>query len=598
MRLLRPLTLLLVALGLLAGCASRTPIAAWVVRYDADTPAEVEHACTAAKNAGFDTLLLQVRGRADAYYRSTIAPQGESLAKAPADFDPLGAALAACAPIPIHAWLNVYYLWGGEPRPTEPRHPAHPSHDWIINDADGRSVADYTELDRALGWLEGLYADPASESYRQLMTIVVRELVERYPVQGIHLDFVRYPGAAYGQTGPLGDRFQAAWGIDPRLLPVEITQEIMNRWLNGAMKPGESVLTTAALFWADLRAQQVTAMVRAIRNAIKESSRPETELSAAVFPDIDDAYLARGQDWRTWAKEGLVDALFPMAYFGPDERVAGQLREIAPHRVPGVRYWAGLGAYIKSPEQIATEAAMARELGYDGLALFSLGHLLRKAEGITPYSTALTGHTAGHRTSLPRAPRNRPLGNLAVLRQIVTTAAGGTLPSPPLELDQLLQAKLQKLAAAREHGFAAALATLHAHPVTPPPRVELHGIFRYTPPLDPPETRQRQQSEAIALRNRLLEGEEFETLARELSQGGSRSLGGPLGRRFLDLTDPTDAALAELAPDSLSPVVPVENGYWVYRLDAKGQEGPAAWDHLPWPARRILFKDALEKVLR
>jgi len=594
MRLLRPLTLLLVALDLLSGCASRTPIAAWVVRYDADTPAEVHGICNAAKAAKLDTLLLQIRGRADAFYQSDIAPVGETLREG---FDPLAASLTACAPIPLHAWLNVYYLWSGEPRPADPRHPTHHSHDWVIGDADGRKVSDYTEFDRALGWIEGLYADPASETYRQLMAKVVGELVERYPIQGIHLDFVRYPGAAYGQTGPLGRQFELEWGIDPRLLPTELPPETINRWLNGAMGPGESVLTTAALFWADLRAQQVTAMVRGIRNAIKNSSRPETELSAAVFPDRDEAYLNRGQDWQVWAQEGLVDALYPMTYFGPAERVAGQLREIAVHRTPGVRYWAGLGAYIKGPEQIATEATAASKLGYDGLALFSLGHLLRKPEGVTPYGAALTDHNINHEQQSPAAATLAAPPELAALRRIVTTANGGAMPLPAEELDRLLPQKLNELSAARDHDFAATMTNLRARPVTPPPWVELHGIFRYVHTFDPMETRQRQQSETINLRDRLLRGEDFATLAKEFSQGGSKRLGGPLGRRYLDMNQTEDVSLNELAPGAISPVITTENGYWVYRLDAKGRERSNRWEKLPWPARRILFKQFLSSFM-
>lgn len=590
MRLLRPLTCILV-LGLVSGCASRTPTAAWVVRYDGDTPAEVAQVCATAKITRLDALLLQVRGRADAYYHSNVAPAGETVRDG---FDPLAATLKACTPIPIHAWLNVYYLWSGEARPADPHHPAHPSHDWIIGDADGRRVSEYNELDRALGWLEGLYADPASESYRQLMAQVVHELVARYPVQGIHLDFVRYPGVAYGQTGPLGHQFEQRWGIDPRLLPMEITRETIDRWLTGTMGSGESVLTTAALFWAELRAQQVTAMVRTIRGAIRKSGRPEVVLSAAVFPDPDDAYLNRGQDWQAWAAEGLVDDLYPMTYFGPTERVAGQLREIAQQRVSGVHYWAGLGAYIKNPAQVATEAATAQELGYDGVALFGLGHLLRKAEGVPPYTKAVTGHNAGW-TSRCRLAAPSPasaIPELTTLRCIVTTV-NSALPLPVEELDRILRGKLAELFAARDHAFAAAFAGLRARLVTPPPWVELHGIFRYVHPLDPPETRQRQQSEAIALRDRLLNGEDFATLAKEFSQGGSKRLGGLLGRRYLDMNQIEDVSLNELAPGAISPVLATENGYWIYRLDAKGRERSNRWEELPWPARRILFRQFL-----
>jgi hypothetical protein len=288
-----------------------------------------------------------------------------------------------------------------------------------------------------------------------------------------------------------------------------------------------------------------------------------------------------------------------MAYFGPSERVRGQLGEIAQQRVEGVRYWAGLGAYIKGPEQITAEAAEAKNLGYDGVALFSLGHLLRKPEGVAPYAAALHGRRADPaRRGRPPQPRSHHLsGDLATLYRIVTTAgAGATVPAAKLET--LLRSRLGKLQKARDRGFAAALATLRDRPVTPPPRVELHGIFRYVHPLDPPETRQQQKSGASNLRDRLLAGADFETLAREHSQGGSKRLGGPMGRRYLDLARPEDAALAQLAPAAISPVIPVENGYWLYRIDTKGQDASADWDTLPWPARRILFRQVLNERMR
>jgi hypothetical protein len=81
-----------------------------------------------------------------------------------------------------------------------------------------------------------------------------------------------------------------------------------------------------------------------------------------------------------------------MAYFGSSQRVGAQLREVAAGQTPGspVRIWAGLGAYIKDSRRIAEEARIARNNGYNGIALFSLGHLLHGPEAISAY-TGVTG---------------------------------------------------------------------------------------------------------------------------------------------------------------------------------------------------------------
>ncbi len=80
-----------------------------------------------------------------------------------------------------------------------------------------------------------------------------------------------------------------------------------------------------------------------------------------------------------------------MAYFGPEERVGSQLRDVMLALPPDAptKVWAGLGAYIKEPGQIGAEAETARDLGVDGIALFSLGHLLQKPSGPWPYLEAI-----------------------------------------------------------------------------------------------------------------------------------------------------------------------------------------------------------------
>ncbi|HSH71050.1 MAG TPA: family 10 glycosylhydrolase, partial [Deferrisomatales bacterium] len=325
------------------GCGA-TPVrtAGWVVRHELTEPGGAQRICAAAA-AGLDQVLVQVRGRGDAYYRSERVPPAESLtplADGEGLPDPLAEVLAACPEREVVAWLNVYFLWGGDDRPTAPDHVTRTHPEWLLRDADGRSVGEYGPRERAAGWIEGLYADPAAEGYREHFAEVVRELVTRYPVAGVHLDFVRYPGPDYGQGGALGESFATAWGVDPRLLPAELRVPELGPWLSGEGTQADRVLTTAALLWAEARSARVTALVRAVR-AVLDAEAPRVRLSAAVFPDPGNAYLAKGQDWPSWAAAGLVDALYPMAYFGGPERVAGQLQAVAGLVPAGTELWAG-----------------------------------------------------------------------------------------------------------------------------------------------------------------------------------------------------------------------------------------------------------------
>jgi uncharacterized lipoprotein YddW (UPF0748 family) len=598
---------LLFMVVLSAGCAPLIDTAAWVIRYDLDTPAEVEDLCRAAQAAEIDALLVQVRGRADAFYQSSMVPRAETLANAPDSFDPLQAVIDSCQGIAIHAWLNVYYLWSAEPLPSDPRHPAHPDRNWVLHDAEGRSVAGYTELERSLGWIEGVYADPASPEYKKLFAEVIRELAEKYPVAGIHLDFVRYPGYQYGQTGLLGRAFQEKWGIDPRYLTRQLHDLELADWLAGRQEPADRLLTTANILWSEMRAEQVTDLIRLTRNSARQYGRPSLKISAAIFPDALSAYFDKGQDWLGWADNGLVDALYPMAYFGQRERVERQLagfRELQKSN-PRIRIWAGLGAYIKEPAEIAREAIHARKNGYDGIALFSLGHLLKKPGQLDPYARALT-MPAFYSAPSPRpltplrAPADCPLPRENSSLQLLSRVFSG-----PMAMEDVPQEKIQSIFQERlaelEHSrtiLQQVLLRLNHREINAPPWAQMRGVFRYVHPYDTPQRREEQRQTCEDARGRMEAGEGMEKIARELSQGGSRSLGGNLGRRFLDTTLPDDLLLAALEPGGVTPVIEADNGYWCYLIEEKGPAELLPLSRLPWAAQRIIFRQALAELLR
>jgi uncharacterized lipoprotein YddW (UPF0748 family) len=575
-----------------------------VVRFDLDDPAEVASVCSEAKAAGFDHLLVQVRGRADALYRSDLAPRAGNLAQAPTDFDPLAQLLTECAPLPLHAWLNVFYLWGGDTPPESPDHPGHPGQPWILSDNTGRPVSGYSAREKRLGWIEGSYADPASTEYRALFVEVVRELLARYPVAGIHLDFIRYPGPGYGKSDSLAEQFERSHGVDPRLLPERINAETVTDWLEGKLSPTDRVLTTAALFWNEFRAGQITQLLREVRQAVDHSGATGIVLSVAVFPEPAAAYLENGQEYQAWAAEGLVDRLYPMAYFGDTDRVNAQLREITATtlRPSQVSLWAGLGALGKNSAQLDEEARIAGENGYEGVALFSLGHLLKKNAALAGAEAVRAPRLSPVRKAGPvetkllaSAPPELLPPNMPALKSIARKALGGSPPQKGLEAKLAL--RLQEYDHARQHSIPKTLNQLKSGLITVPERLTLGGIFRYASPMDSPARRQEQEAVCETARQRLLAGEELAAVAEEMSQDSSKTMGGLLAPRFLDLLDPQDQELAQLLPREISRVMRVANGFWCYRLEARSIGRKSTFAEAPWEAKRILFRRALSEMM-
>src|SRR5688500_5145815 len=81
----------------------------WVVRTGLVSPEAVDRVVESAVAGGFNTLLVQVRGRGDAFYRSDFVPRSVLLSGRRGDFDPLARLLtqAQARRLRVHAWVNV-----------------------------------------------------------------------------------------------------------------------------------------------------------------------------------------------------------------------------------------------------------------------------------------------------------------------------------------------------------------------------------------------------------------------------------------------------------------------------------------------------------
>src|SRR4030095_11429160 len=98
--------------------------ALWVVRSSLTSPEKIHKMVESAKTAGFNTLIVQVRGRGDAYYRSRWEPRATELKDQPAEFDPLAVTIAAAHQrgLKVHAWLNTSLLANLDALPEDPNH--------------------------------------------------------------------------------------------------------------------------------------------------------------------------------------------------------------------------------------------------------------------------------------------------------------------------------------------------------------------------------------------------------------------------------------------------------------------------------------------
>jgi uncharacterized lipoprotein YddW (UPF0748 family) len=296
--------------------------ALWVVRDRITTKPAIDDLLADSVGWNVRDLVVQVRGRGDAFYTSALEPRAEAIEDP--TLDPLAHLVrgGAAVGVRIHAWANGTFVWssaaGALPRSAEHIVRAHP--DWLLR-PDG-----VTYLDPAGGsdW-EGIYIDPTVAAAREHTVEVFADIVRHYGVEGFHHDYIRYPQASY------------------------------------AASPDDHAAVTALV-------RATTARLRALR--------PEIVISAAVFPDPTIARERVLQRWPEWVREKLVDLVCPMAYRTDTAEVARLLRA-ARAAAPGVRMWGGLMAYAGERDRVRDQVRAARDAGCDGAILFAYDPAMR-----------------------------------------------------------------------------------------------------------------------------------------------------------------------------------------------------------------------------
>jgi uncharacterized lipoprotein YddW (UPF0748 family) len=350
----------------------------WVVRTSLSDPARIHQLVADAKANGITTLLVQVRGRADAFYRSSIEPRAAALAALPGDFDPLALLLteAHAAGIEVHAWIATHLVWGLAPLPDDPAHLVNAHPEWLtvprslagelarlpIQDpAWRRRLREWTVAQD--GRVEGLYTDPAHPEVSARVLQVIAELLHQYPIDGLHLDYIRYGSPEFGYSNFALDAFRSAMlsEVSPARA-AELDAAAMSdvtAWASGEPEA-----------FNRFREQQITALVEQV-SALRDDVRPDVQLTAAVFADPNDARRARFQNWPEWLERGLVDAMVPMAYTSDVARFADLLQAARTADGGRGRIWMGLGVYLAPFEAVTCQMALAASAGVGGLVFFS-----------------------------------------------------------------------------------------------------------------------------------------------------------------------------------------------------------------------------------
>jgi uncharacterized lipoprotein YddW (UPF0748 family) len=367
----------------------------WVLRSTLTTPARITELVRTAVDGGYNTLIVQVRGRGDAYYQSTLEPRAAELAKQPATFDPLALTIerAHAAGLRVHAWFNVNLVASAIAPPKARTHIAVREPGWLMVPAPlARTLARVEPSAPAYAaqlarWtrgesnsVEGMFLSPVPEASQQYTLSIVRDLLLRYSLDGLHLDYIRYPTADFDYSKAALQAFRAAHG--PRASAAEQSRL-------DALAARDPLAWTAAFpqAWEDFRRDRLNLLVRRIRDLTRET-RPDALLSAAVVPVADDARRRKLQDWSLWAETGLIDVICPMAYATTAQEFARQMADVKAG-AHGRPVWAGIGAWRLPVTRTIEHLRTARRFQVEGVLMYSYDSLMTAVSPRGRYFTQL-----------------------------------------------------------------------------------------------------------------------------------------------------------------------------------------------------------------
>jgi uncharacterized lipoprotein YddW (UPF0748 family) len=351
---------------------------AWVVRTTLKDRAAVKRIVDEAVVAGFNTLVVQVRGRGDAFFRDGLEPVAAFLNES--TFDPLEeiTRFAHARGVRVHAWVNSNLVADVGAMPAAPEHVVNSHPEWLqvpeklqrdllsMGARDARFVpmlVQHGELEK--GTVEGLYGDPAVPEYRAHLAAIAADIARRYPVDGIHLDYIRYPGPSYG----VSTRGFEVWRM---ALAARLTAKESTELREAEQADPAYSLRKYPQAYANHRREAVNAMVFEVQRMVR-AVRPDVHMSAAVFPDPESCRERQFQDWRLWLREGWIDTACPMNY--APERGAFDKAMQAELLAHPQRIWVGIGSWRISVAESIDRMAAALRHGAGGTLLFSHGGL-------------------------------------------------------------------------------------------------------------------------------------------------------------------------------------------------------------------------------
>lgn len=334
----------------------------WVRALSIAVPDSLPRILNLAEKMAITDLYIQVVISGSAYYPSDYLPRSQYLTKqAPADYSPLDSIIryGRKKNIRVHAWINTFLVWSLDSPPDSSRHIYHSHPEWFLTDVQGRSMAEYSASEWKDYGLEGIFINPAHPEVRNFLKNIALEITDKFPVDGLHFDFIRYPGTLWG----IEDTFRAA-------LVAGYTNRDM-RWLTLLRYPKLELFNRWVVYNIFLENKKRAIAIRDCLRAIKDALKNKVPISCAVFAYPSRAGYQYAQNWWEWQE--LIDYPVVMSYT-PDFELFKRFMDDALFRFPETIM--GIGFLWRGMENVAkSEITYVQKSAGLGIAFFDFAAL-------------------------------------------------------------------------------------------------------------------------------------------------------------------------------------------------------------------------------
>ena len=272
------------------------------------TKEQVEQNVQKLADTGINTIFLET-----VYEGFTIFPvEYDYISQHPIyqEFDVLQAYIDACHSrgMQLHCWVESFFIGLQTNRGGGPVYKALKGTDWLLTDREGNP------------WEETMYGkmyflNPARPECREWIVGLYEIIVKNYDIDGIQLDYVRYPEKTAGKD----------YGYD------DYTAEAFMKWREDQ---GEEVFDPREVKSSSFEAGvydyykqlQVTEYVKMCSDRLR-AANPDLLLSLSVYPFFSEGPKKFMQSAELWMKEGYGDFVASMAYY------ENQVKSIASNTV-------------------------------------------------------------------------------------------------------------------------------------------------------------------------------------------------------------------------------------------------------------------------